>query len=68
MERMKKYFVSYYYWGEGTRQGIASTQLEIEGPVKDWDSIQAMMAEIIRINPDYKTVSLLNWRRFEDPE
>jgi hypothetical protein len=65
--RRNPYFISYFYWKKDS-QGVGCGQFDIEKPVSDWDSIQAMISEIQRLNPEFITVAILNWRRFEDPE
>jgi hypothetical protein len=64
---MKPYFISFFYWTK-ENQGVACIQLSIEEPVSGWDSIQGMISEIKRLNPEFTDVAILNWRRFEDPE
>jgi hypothetical protein len=63
-----KYFVAFGYWKANDVFGIASTVVERELPVADWDDILSMMDDILSRNPDMERVAITNWRKFEDPE
>jgi hypothetical protein len=63
----KPYFVSFVYWKDW-EQGVACCQLNVEGHVFGWDSILAITSEIMRLNPGFSDVVVLNWRRFESPD
>lgn len=63
---MRKYFVSYYYTDKRGNQGHGCTQLNIHGLVRDWDALDDMI-ETIRRHNKFKNVTILYWRRFEEP-
>jgi hypothetical protein len=63
-----KYFVAFGYWKSYDIFGIASTIVEREAPVADWDDILSITDVILSRNPDMEKVALINWRKFEDPE
>jgi hypothetical protein len=63
-----KYFVAFDYWKENNIYGRASTIVERELPVSDWDDILSITEGILFDNPDMEKISISNWRKFEDPE
>jgi hypothetical protein len=67
-ERKRKYFVAFDYWKAKDVHGVASTVIEREFPVSDWDDILSMMDCILSRNPDMEKVAISNWKKFEDPE
>jgi hypothetical protein len=64
----RKYFVAFDHWSENNNHGVASTIIERDAPVSDWDDILNMTNTILSRNTDYETIVISNWRRFEDPE
>jgi hypothetical protein len=64
---MKPYFVSYFYWKKDIT-GVACCQLYLKDPVSGGEDVLAMTSEIKRLNPEFTNMTILNWKRFEDPE
>jgi hypothetical protein len=62
-----KYFVSFMYWKK-RKQGLGCGQICRNEPVVGWEDIQSLTSEIRRLDLTYTDVTILNWRRFEDPE
>lgn len=63
---MRKYFVSYYYTAKNGKQGYGCTELNVHGLVNGWDAILGMI-EAVRKKNRFKQVTILYWRRFEEP-
>jgi hypothetical protein len=64
----RKYFVAFDYWKSNGHHGFASTIIEREFSVSDWEDILNMADVIVSNNPDFTYVVISNWRRFEDSE
>jgi hypothetical protein len=62
---MRKYFISYFFQSR-KGQGHGSCQINWHGLIRDIKDIDAI-AEAIRSNNKFTHITIVNWRRFEDP-
>lgn len=65
MTEMHRYFISFAH-GNGYSAGFGWTTVTMPAPIRSGDDIKGIAADIEARGA--RQVTILNWRRFEEPE